>query len=169
MGIYEAIQQRRTVKDYRPDPVPSAQLDRILGAARWAPCHRMTEPWRFRVVGPVTLGRLASASGEGAAKLMRAPTLVVASFVPSPLPPHATEDEHAAVCAMYAVLLAAESEGLATYWRTPGILRSDEGRAALQLPPNERTLGLLHFGWARGAAPEAPARAGTDAYVTWLD
>ncbi|MCW2974328.1 MAG: hypothetical protein JWN72_2601 [Thermoleophilia bacterium] len=169
MDVLEAIQQRRTVKKYLPDAVPAEQLDCILDAAKWAPCHRMTEPWRFRVVGPVTLGRLATVAGEGAAKLMRAPTLVVASYAPSPLPLHAAEDEQAAACAIYAVLLAAEAEGLASYWRTPGILRSEEGRAALQLPAEERTLGLLHFGLPKKSRPEAPPRQGTDAYVTWLD
>ncbi|MBC7461653.1 MAG: nitroreductase family protein [Thermoleophilia bacterium] len=169
MDALEAIRQRRTVKTYLPEPVPREQLERVLDAAKWAPCHRMSEPWRFRVIGAVTLGRLVSVAGGGAGKLMRAPTLVVASYVPSPLPLHAAEDEQAAACAVYAVLLAAEAEGLASYWRTPGILRSAEGRAALQLPSEERTIGLLHFGTPRTAAPEAPARQGTDAYVTWLD
>lgn len=169
MDVIEAIQHRRTVKEYDPEPVPREQLDRVLDAARWAPCHRMTEPWRFRVIGPVTLGRLATIAGEGAGKLLRAPTLVVASYVPSALPLHAAEDEQSAACAIYAVLLAAHAEGLASYWRTPGILRSEEGRTALQLPAEERALGLLHFGHARRATPEAPPRRGTDDYVTWLD
>jgi nitroreductase len=112
---------------------------------------------------------LATVAGEGAEKLMRAPTLVVASYVPSPLPLHAAEDEQAAACAIYAVLLAAEAEGLASYWRTPGILRSEAGRTALQLPDEERTLGLLHFGHARKAPPEAPARTPVEDYTTWLD
>jgi nitroreductase len=170
MDLLDAIHTRRTVKKrYAPDPVPRDQLERILDAARWAPCHRMTEPWRFRVVGPVTLGRLLTVAGEGGKKLLRAPTLVVASYVPSPLPLHAAEDEQAAACAVYAVLLAATAEGLASYWRTPGILRSAAGRAALQLPEEERTLGLLHFGWAAGTAPPAPERRGIEEYVSFLD
>ena len=91
MDVIEAIRTRRTVKAFRPDPVPREQLERILGAARWAPNHRLTQPWRFRHVGPVALGRLMSASGDE--KLLRAPTLVVASYAPSPLPPHAVEDK----------------------------------------------------------------------------
>lgn len=169
MDLFEAIHQRRTVKDYAPEPVPRETLERILEAARWAPCHRMTEPWRFRVVGPVTLGRLVTVAGEGAAKLLRAPTLVVASYVPSALPLHAEEDHEAAACAVYAVLLAATAEGLASYWRTPGILRGEAGRAALQLPEGERTLGLLHFGWAADAAPPPPVRRGVEDYVSYID
>ena len=169
MEVLDAIHSRRTVKDYGDAPVPRNQLDRILEAARWAPNHRMTEPWRFRVLGPVALGRLASAAGEGAAKLLRAPTLVVASYVPSPLPLHAAEDEQAAACAVYAVLLAAHEEGIASYWRTPAVLSSEAGRLAVGLPDGERVLGLLHFGDRAGEEPVAPERRPLEAYVAYLD
>lgn len=169
MDVTDAIRTRRTVKRYRPDPVPRETLERILELARWAPCHRMTEPWRFRVVGPEALRQLADAAGEGARKLLRAPTLVVASYVPSPLPIHAAEDEQAASCAVFAVLLAAHAEGLASYWRTPAVLNSDAGRRAVGLPDEERVLGLLHFGEIDGDRPAPPARAELDHYVTFLD
>lgn len=170
MEVLDAIRTRRTVKRYRPEPVPRDVLERILEAARWAPCHRMTEPWRFRVLGAGALERLKQAAGPDAArKLLRAPTLVVASFVPSPLPLHAHEDEQAAACAVYAVLLAARDAGLASYWRTPGVLRSEEGRAAVGLDEGEQVLGLLHFGSADGELPEPPPRAAVEQYVSWLD
>lgn len=169
MEVLDAIRTRRTVKSYRPEPVPADVLERVLEAARWAPNHRQTEPWRFRVLGPQAQSRLKQAAGAGADKLERAPTLVVASFVPSVLPLHASEDEQAAACAVYAVLLAARGEGLASYWRTPGILRTEEGRASVGLPEGERVLGLLHFGEPDGDVPEAPARGPLDAFVTWLD
>lgn len=165
----DAIRQRRTVKQFTDEPVPRDQLERILDAARWAPCHRMTEPWRFRVLGPTALGELKVVAGEGAAKLERAPTLVAASYVPSPLPLHAAEDEQAAAAAVYATLLAAHAEGLASYWRTPGILRNDEGRAACGIPSGERVLGLLHFGFPASELPEPPARLPLERVVEWLD
>jgi nitroreductase len=169
MDVIDAIRTRRTVKSYRPEPVPRAQLERILEAARWAPNHRRTEPWRFRVLGPEAQSRLKVAAGGGAEKLERAPTLVVASFVPSVLPLHAHEDEQAAACAVYAVLLAARAEGLASYWRTPGVLRTDAGRAAVDLGDQEQVLGLLHFGEPDGDLPEPPEREALDQYVTFLD
>jgi nitroreductase len=169
MDVLEAIRERRTVKKYRPEPVPREQMERILEAARWAPNHRMTQPWRFRVLGPVALGRLASAAGEGAAKLMRAPTLVVASYVPSPLPLHAAEDEQATSCAIYATLLAAHAEGLASYWRTINLLDTEAGRLATGVPANERVLGLLHFGEPAEELPPAPERGDVGDYVTFLD
>jgi nitroreductase len=169
MDVFDAIRTRRTVKSYRPEPVPQDVLERVLEAARWAPNHRQTEPWRFRVLGAEAQSRLKQAAGGGADKLERAPTLVVASFIPSVLPLHAHEDEQAAACAVYAVLLAARAEGLASYWRTPGVLRSDEGRAAVGLDEGEQVLGLLHFGEPEGEVPDAPERGPLEHFVTWLD
>ena len=167
MDVPHAIMSRRTTKDFESTPVPDDALLQILDAARWAPNHRMTEPWRFRVVGPQTLEALKQIAGAGAAKLDRAPTLVVASFVPSPLPLHAQEDEQSAACAVYATLLAAEGLGYGSYWRTPALLRSNEGREAVGLPEHEVVLGLLHFGTAR-TTPQAPERQGAASYVSRL-
>ena len=82
MEVEEAIRGRRTHKAYAPEPVDPATLDGLLELARWAPNHHLTNPWRFRVVGPEALARLKEAAGpESAAKLDRAPTLVIASVI----------------------------------------------------------------------------------------
>lgn len=169
MDTETAIRTRRTVKAYGAEPVQREALTELLELARWAPNHRMTEPWRFRVLGPQALAALKAAQGPGAEKLERAPTLVVASYVPSPLPLHAEEDAQAAACAVYAVLLGATSRGIASYWRTPGVLRTPEGRAAVGVPEQERILGLLHFGQPAAGDAEPPARREPGDYVTWLD
>ena len=163
------IRTRRTIKQYLPEPVPRAVLDELFELARWAPNHRMTEPWRFRVLGPKALGALKQAAGAGAEKLDRAPTLVVASVVPSPLPLHADEDAAAAACAVYIVLLAAHARGYASYWRTPGVLRTAEGRAACGMPDNERVLGLMHLGIADpDAVREPPPRGELTQFARYL-
>ena len=80
MEVEEAIRTRRTHKAYRRLPVDRATLDQLFELARWAPNHHLTNPWRFRVIGPRALERLKLAAGpEAAAKLDRAPTLVVCS------------------------------------------------------------------------------------------
>jgi nitroreductase len=66
------------------------------------------------------------------------------------------------------VLLAATERGLASYWRTPAILRTARGREALGVERGERVLGLLHFGQpAREPAPRE--REPVEAYVEFLD
>src|SRR4029450_11866627 len=127
-----------THKAYGPDPVDRETLEELLELARWAPNHNLTNPWRFRVLGPEALARLKEAAGpEAAAKLDRAPTLVVASVKQTGDPVQDEEDVHAAAVATYIVLVAAHGRGLAGYWRTPAVLRSDEGRAALGVEADE--------------------------------
>src|SRR4051812_8976816 len=168
MDVDEAIRGRRTHKAYRPEPVPRELLDELLDLAAWAPNHNLTNPWRFRVVGPEALEALKEAAGpESAPKLDRAPTLVVVSAVQTGDAVQDEEDLLAVGVAAYVVLLAAHARGLAGYWRTPGVLRSAEGRAAVGLPDDEHFVGLLHLGWCAQDKP-APDRAEPEDFVTYL-
>lgn len=169
MDVETAIRTRRTHKAFGPEPLAREEIVALLELARWAPNHHLTAPWRFRVVGPRTLARLKQAAGpEGAAKLDRAPTLIVVSCVQGEDPVQNEEDLHATAVASYIVLLGAHARGLAGYWRTPGLLRSDEGRAAVGLPGSERFVGLLHLGRPRQER-EAPERPPVEQTTSFLD
>src|ERR671915_2209103 len=158
MDVESAIRERRTHKAFGPDPVDRQTLDELLELARWAPNHNLTNPWRFRVLGPESLRRLKEAAGpEGAAKLDRAPTLIAASVVQTGDPVQDEEDLCATAVAVYIVLLAAHARGLVGYWRTPGVLRTPEGRAAAGLEDGERLVGLLYLGPPRQQR-QAPER-----------
>lgn len=168
MELEEAIRTRRTHKAYGSEPVDHATLAELLELARWAPNHNLTNPWRFRVVGPRALAALKEAGGsEAAGKLDRAPTLVAVSYVRSEDPLQDEEDLCATACAAHIVLLAAHARGLAGYWRTPAVLRDPAGCAALGLGSGERPIGLLYLGHPRQER-EAPARAEPESYVHWL-
>lgn len=133
MEVEEAIRTRRTHKAYAPEPVEQAVLEELFELASWAPNHNLTNPWRFRVVGPEALAKLKQAAGpEAATKLDRAPTLVVVSTLQCGHDPVLDEEDMAAAAvATYIVLLGAHARGLAGYWRTPAVLRSPEGREAV--------------------------------------
>jgi nitroreductase len=147
MDLEDAIRTRRTHKAFRPAPIPDAVLDELLELARWAPNHNLTNPWRFRTIGPRTREALKALAGpEGAAKLDRAPTLVAVSQVRAPDRRQDQEDLLATGVAAYIVLLGAHARGLAGYWRTPGLLERPDALAVLQIPPQERAVGLLYLG-----------------------
>jgi nitroreductase len=166
--LEEAIRTRRTHKVYGAEPVGRETLEELLELARWAPNHNLTNPWRFRVLGPESLTRLKEAAGpEEAGKLDRAPTLVVASQVRSADPAQDEEDLCAVAAAITLVLLGAHGRGLAGYWRTPAVLRTPEGRAAAGVPDGERVLGLIHLG-PRRQGKEPPERLAPGEYVTFL-
>jgi len=167
--LEEAIRGRRTHKVYGQEPVDRALLDELFELARWAPNHHLTNPWRFRVLGPESLAQLKAAAGpEAAAKLDRAPTLVAASVLRSEDPVADEEDFAAAAAATFIVLLGAHARGLGGYWRTPSVLRAPEGRAALGIPDGERVLGLIHLGRAKGPEKLAPERASIDEIRSYL-
>jgi nitroreductase len=168
MEIEEAIRSRRTHKAYGAEPVDRATLDELLDLARWAPNHHLTNPWRFRVLGPSALARLKDAAGaEAAGKLDRAPTLVAVSVTQTGDPIADEEDLCAAACAAYIVLLAAHGRGLGGYWRTPEVLRTAEGRAALGIGDDEHAIALLHLGPAR-QEQRPPERAPAQDVVSYL-
>jgi len=168
VDLEEAVRTRRTHKAYGSEPVDRATLDELFELARWAPNHNLTNPWRFRVLGPGALARLKEAAGpEAAAKLDRAPTLVLVTVRQTGDPVQDEEDLCATAVATYIVLLAAHGRGLAGYWRTPGVLRTPPGRAALGVEDDERVVALVHLGSPRQER-EPPERARPDQFVSYL-
>jgi nitroreductase len=92
----------------------------------------------------------------------------VASVVRQPDPAADQEDLCAAACACYIVLTAAHVRGLAGYWRTPAVLRTEAGLQAVGVPEDERVLGLLHLGSpARDTPP--PERRPEAEFVEYLE
>lgn len=48
--ILDVIVTRKSIRRYKPDPVPDEMIDKILEAARWAPTGENYQPWRFIVI-----------------------------------------------------------------------------------------------------------------------
>jgi nitroreductase len=168
VDVGRAIRSRRTHKQYGSEPVDEPTLRNLLDLGRYAPNHHLTQPWRFRVLGPETRRRLDQCCGEKEAmKLRRAPTLVLATAVLSGDATTDDEDLHAVACAVYAVLLGATERGLASYWRTPVALTTDDARVVLGLAEEEKIVALIHLG-PRVSEPPAKERAPLDEVLTVL-
>jgi nitroreductase len=166
--LEELAAARRTHKAFGPEPLSRETLLELLAVARLAPTHHLHQPWRFRVVGPATLAELKRAAGEKESrKLDRAPTLVVATATLTGDLAMDEEDVCATAAAIMLVLLAATERGIATYWRTPQVLRTKRGREAVGIPAGERFLGLLHFGPAE-KEPAPRDREPVERYVEFL-
>ena len=144
MALENAIRTRRTHKRFGHEPVPHEVIEELLELARWAPNHHLTEPWRFRVLGPESIARLAETGKPGELeKLSRAPTLIVASA-------RLTGDEHQNQrCARDRVRstrrFVAHERGFAPYWRTPRVLQAREGQAAIGMG-EEEFVAWIHLG-----------------------
>ena len=50
MELFDAIKSRRSIRQYKPDPVDNKAVEKILDAGRWAPSWGNSQCWRFIVV-----------------------------------------------------------------------------------------------------------------------
>jgi nitroreductase len=171
VDLETAIHSRRTHKAFGPEPIDRATLLELFELASWAPNHHLTNPWRFRVLGPQARALLAAAVERdkpgSAAKLDRAPTLIVASASSSDDPQERRENLLAGAVAAYIVLLGAQARGLAGYWRTVALLEQPAVREALTIPADEQIIGLLHLGQPI-QAQRIPERAAVGDFASFL-
>jgi nitroreductase len=172
MEVEKAIRTRRTHKAFGPQAVDAAVLEELFELASWAPNHNLTNPWRFRVLGPHARARLmelAESEKPGAAvKLQRAPTLVAVTARQSGDRAQDREDLLATGVAAYLVLLGAHARGLAGYWRTVALLEDPRGREILGIAPEETPVGLLYLGMPV-QEQRIPERAPLSELVVQLD
>lgn len=187
MELADAVRTRRTWKSYSGDPLTREQLDELFELARWAPNHKLTQPWRFRVIGPEAYERLREVTAEQARasapegadvetvvevalkKLGLAPTIVAVTSVRNPDPKLDVEDFSSSSVAAYILLLAATDKGYANFWRSPGVLQSVEGSAALGIDAGEEPLGLVYLGLPGEVPPKPGTREELPHFVTYLD
>ena len=50
MELIEAIRSRRSIRSFKPDPVPGEVLEKLLETCRWAPSAQNTQPWDLVVL-----------------------------------------------------------------------------------------------------------------------
>lgn len=71
--ILDVIISRKSIRRYKPDPVPDEMIDKILEAARWAPTGENYQPWRFIVIkSQETRDRIGDISKVGSGSRMTA-------------------------------------------------------------------------------------------------
>ena len=49
-SLLELVKKRRSIRRFRPEPIPDEYVDRIIEAARWAPSGANSQPWEFIVI-----------------------------------------------------------------------------------------------------------------------
>jgi len=146
VDVYEAIKARRSIRAYKPDPVPEEVLKRVLEAARLAPSARNRQEWRFLVVTDGDrIARLAEAA-NGQSFVAEAP--VYLAFCATKM--------HVMGCGVDAgvvdtsiplayVTLAAVAEGLGTCWL--GAFDQEKTREILGVPEDVLIVGVTPLGY----------------------
>lgn len=169
------IRSRRSIfpNTYIDKPIPRAIIEEILENANWAPTHRLTEPWRFKVFQEKALQRLSDYLAnwykvntppdqfsdikykKTQQKPLRSACVIAICMQRDPMERVPEWEEVAAVsCAVQNMWLTCTVNDIGCYWSSPkSIIEADE---FLQLQEGERCLGLFYMGYHK--LPELPGK-----------
>jgi nitroreductase len=158
-GLAALLRGRRSIDLYAPDPVPTNVVLEAIDIARWAPNHRLTQPWRFYLIGPETRRRVidlaveidVAQKGERAGPVRRArldavPGFLVLTTRRSDDALVDREDYAACCCAAQNLMLYLWERGIGTKWTTGGITRHAHFYELLGIDAQEAVVGFIWYG-----------------------
>jgi len=181
----EAIQNRRTIKRFTDRPVSRQEVETLLAAASLAPNHRLTQPWRFYVLGPEARQGYGLALGDrkarkledpGAARAMRdtvaaehraLPGMIAVAVVTNENPEIREEDYAATMMAIENLALAAVELGLGTAFKTGAVMSDPAARSAVGIGEGERIVAIVNVG-EPAEVPPPKKREPASTFTTWV-
>ena len=186
MKTSEAIRQRRSVKRFTDDAVKREQLEHLIEAATLAPNHKLTNPWRFYVLGPHSREAYGRALGERKAKKQpdpvkgaqvrdtvaaehkALPAMIAVAVVETQDPEQREEDYAATMMAISHMMLVAVELGLGTAIKSGGIMNDPAARAAVGVPEGQRIVAVINVGYP-AEVPPAKNRTAAAELTQWRD
>jgi nitroreductase len=181
----DTLHGRRSIRQFTNREVSRAEVETLLNAAVTAPNHRLTQPWRFYVLGPqarhaygLALGNRKAKKVEdpAAAEAVRSkvadehaalPLMIVVAVVEDANPEIREEDLAAAMMAIQNLALAAVSLGLGTHIKTGAVMQDPAARAAVGVAEGERIVAIVNVG-EPATVPPAKERKSAESLTTWV-
>ncbi|NQX44245.1 nitroreductase [Paenibacillus tritici] len=160
MTTLETIQTRRTIKAFKPDPIPENELNTWLEAASYAPNHRMNEPWELLFIGPETRAALNHKTDFGGA-----PVLIGVVSKPAASVVEREENIMAVSCYIQNFMLAAHEAGAGVFWSSLG--GTARGHEVLGIPGEQDVIAVLAVGYPQ-EIPAAKERTPITDKISYL-
>ncbi len=185
MDVFDAIESRRSIKRFTDRPVSREDVLRLLDAFTRAPNHRMTQPWRFYVMGSAARRQYGSALGARKArrvedpvaaeavreKIVReqesVPAMIAVAMLQDESPDVREEDYAAIFMGLQNLALAAEAMGLGTHIKTGAVMDDPDARGAAGVREGERIVAIVHVG-EPAQVPNAKPRTNAADFTTWI-
>lgn len=189
MDTFRAIESRRSIRQFKPDPVEQNLLDKILTAGILAPSGKNKQPWQFFVVRGNKREEMIQAMGKGLDRLegigietgsarytiksmAQAPVTIFVVNPTSQLPPYEWEtakpnadvvDTQSIGAAIQNMLLVAQALGLGTLWICDIFFAYDELHAWLGI--DGQMIAAISLGYANQAPQARPRKTLAEATV----
>jgi nitroreductase len=185
MNVSDAIRQRRSIKKFTDRPVTREEIERMLEAAVLAPNHRLTQPWRFYVLGPEARRAYGAALGNRkarklddaeAGRLVRdkvaaehasLPGMIVVAMPQDENPEIREEDYASVMMAVQSLSLEAAGMGLGTHIKSGAVMEDPAARAAAGVADGERIIAVVNVG-EPADVPSPKERAPATTFTKWL-
>ena len=149
MDVFEAVQERKSIRAYTEEPVQGEKLEKVLEAGRLAPSAGNIEPWHFVVVTDGEKRKILS-KGRFAKFLNQAPVVIVACGDKEASPKWYAIDVSLALENM---ILTAQAEGLGTC--CVGSFDEAEVKQMVKAPDNYEVIVILAVGYPKAKMDSA--------------
>ncbi len=185
--INSLIQRRRSIfpNMYNGEKIPKEIIEQILANANWAPTHRLTEPWRFKIFESeesrqklstylgqqyelkTPKGKFSPMKHKKTKKKPLQSSCVIAICMQRDEKESVPEwEEVAAVaCAVQNMWLTCTAYGIGSYWSSPQIIL--DANDFLELKKGESCLGLFYMGYYDAATKVESPRNPIEDKIEW--
>ena len=150
MDVFEAIKGRRSVREFKPDPVDDKDLEKILDAGKSAPSAGNCQPWEFVVVKDGAIKQKLVRAALGQSFIAEAPVVVVVcANIPRTSSRYGRRGAELyciqdTAAAVQNILLTAYALGYGTCW--VGAFDEESAAKAIKAPPDVRPLAIIPIG-----------------------
>jgi len=161
MDLFEAIEKRRSIRSYKPTPIPNEHLKKILEAARLAPSGKNLQPWRFIIVRDPERKRMLAEAAMNQMFIAEADVVTVALSDPTIYSSTGTRRRipylQDPMIAIEHMVLAATALGYGTCWI--GAFNEDKVKQIVNAPEELAVIALLPIGVPNESPPPRPRKS----------
>ncbi len=155
MDVFEAIRNRRAIRQFKPELIPDNAVSRILEAARWAPSPFNTQPWEFIIIKDKKTLKALSKFARYSGYLETVPMAI--AVIVTPVSGKFSwiegigETRFAAAMAVQNMMLAAWELGIGTCWVS---IERDKVGEILKVPKTHFVLTVIPVGYPETTPPK---------------
>lgn len=185
--LFEKIKDRRAVYPaaFADEPIDKEQIQKLLEAANWAPTHRRTEPWRFKVFHEdAAKEKLADFIADKYKETTERPTSVgirtrrdkvlqsgaVIAICMQRCPKESVpewEEIASVAMAVQNIWLMTQELNLGGYWSSPASIH--QLQEIVPLAEGERCIGFFYLGKLKEELEEGSRATSIDEKTTWVE
>jgi len=182
-AVEQNIISRRSIKSFKKDPIIAEEIIELLNVAKWAPNHKLTEPWRFQLYveegkeqfvqayiesQPKVDGEISGKTKNKAQYFRDIPVHLVVIMPEDPRQKTWDEDYGAVSAFIQNFQLAAWEREIGMIWRTNDWVYDPVFREGIGVNTGEKVVATLMIGYPKHV-PAAQARTDIRELITIIN